>query len=203
MKLYYSPAACSLSPHIVLRETGLPFELVQVNIPQQQTADGADYRAINPKGQVPALQRDDGELITEGPVIVQYLAERAPEKKLLAPAGSLERYRTQEWLNFICSELHKNFGLIFKYQSVAGLKDVLAEAIVQRLGLVEKHLQGREYLVGSDFTVADAYLFTVLSWCKFIGVELGGLPAVSAFNQRVGARPAVREALRAEGLLTE
>ena len=203
MKLYYSPAACSLSPHIVLRETGLPFELVQVNIPQQQTADGADYRAINPKGQVPALQRDDGELITEGPVIVQYLAELAPEKKLLPPAGSLERYRTQEWLNFICSELHKNFGLIFKYQSVAGMKEVLVEAIVQRLGLVEKHLQGREYLVGSGFTVADAYLFTVLSWCKFIGVGLDGMPAIGGFNQRVGARPAVREALRAEGLLAE
>src|SRR5690606_35057108 len=125
MKLYYSPAACSLSPHIVLREAGLPFELVQVNIPQQQTADGADYRAINPKGQVPALQRDDGELITEGPVIVQYLAELVPGSKLLPPAGTSERYRTQEWLNFICSELHKNFGLIFKYPSVAGLKDVL------------------------------------------------------------------------------
>ena len=203
MKLYYSPAACSLSPHIVLRETGLPFELVQVNIPQQQTADGADYRAINPKGQVPALQRDDGELITEGPVIVQYLAELAPEKKLLPPAGSLERYRTQEWLNFICSELHKNFGLIFKYQSVAGMKEVLVEAIVQRLGLVEKHLQGREYLVGSGFTVADAYLFTVLSWCKFIGVGLDGMPAIGGFNQRVCALPAVREALRAEGLLAE
>jgi len=203
MKLYYSPAACSLSPHIVLRETGLPFELVQVNIPQQQTASGADYRAINPKGQVPALQRDDGELIAEGPVIVQYIAEQAPDKKLLPPAGSVERYRTQEWLNFICSELHKNFGLIFKYQSVAGMKDVLTEAIVQRLELVEKHLQGREYLVGDSFTVADAYLFTVLSWCKFLGIDLERLPEVSAFNARVGARPAVREALRAEGLLGE
>lgn len=203
MKLYYSPAACSLSPHIVLRESGLPFELVQVNIPQQQTASGADYRAINPKGQVPALQRDDGELVTEGPVIVQYIAEQAPDKNLLPPAGSLERLRTQEWLNFICSELHKNFGLIFKYQSVAGMKDVLTEAIVQRLELVEKHLQGRDYLVGENFTVADAYLFTVLSWCKFLGIDLERLSAVSTFNARVGARPAVREALRAEGLLAE
>lgn len=203
MKLYYSPAACSLSPHIVLRETGLPFELVQVNIPQQQTVDGADYRKINPKGQVPALLLDDGQLITEGPVIVQYLAEHAPAKKLLAPAGSTERYQTQEWLNFICSEMHKNFGLIFKYSAVAGLKEVLVDAIVQRIALVEQHLQGREYLVGDSFTVADAYLFTVLTWCQFVGIELTGSPAVIAFNARVGARPGVREALRAEGLLRD
>jgi glutathione S-transferase len=200
MKLYYSPAACSLSPHIALRESGLPFEMVQVNIPQQQTVDGADYRAINPKGQVPALQLDNGQIITEGPAIVQYIADRVPEKKLAPAAGTLERYRMQEWLNFVCSEIHKNFGLIFKFAAVEGLRPVLIDAIVQRIGYVAQQLEGKNYLVGDTFTVADGYLFTSLSWCKFLQIDLTPWPAITAFIDRVGQRPAVRAALAAEGL---
>ncbi len=200
MKLYYSPAACSMSPHIVLRETGLPFELVQVNIAEHKTPDGANYRQINPKGQVPALQLDNGQILTEGPAIVQYLADLAPEKKLIPQAGSFERYRVQEWLNFTCSELHKNFGLIFKMREIEGSKQSLSDAIVQRIGYVAQQLEGKDFLVGNAFTVADAYLFTSLSWCKFVGIDLAPWPAINAFNARVAARPAVLAALKAEGL---
>jgi glutathione S-transferase len=201
MKLYYSPAACSMSPHIVLKESGLPFELVRVDLIAGQTADGADFRKINPKAQVPTLQLDDGQVITEGPVIVQYIADRVPEKKLVPAWGSMERYRVQEWLNFVCSEVHKNFGLIFKFRSVEGLAPVLIAAIVDRIGHIAQQLEGRQYLVGDTFTVADAYLFTALSWCKFLQIDLTPWPAVTAFMERVASRPAVQAAMQAEGLL--
>lgn len=201
MKLFFSPAACSLSPHITLRESGLPFELVRIDMVARKTADGADYLKINPKGQVPALQLDDGQIITEGPAIVQYVADQAPAKKLIPAAGSIDRYRVQEWLNFTCSELHKNFGLIFKFRDVEGLAPALIGLINERLVYVEKQLAGKEFLVGNTFTVADAYLFTALSWCKFLQIDLSVHPAITAFNERVAKRPAVIEALQAEGLL--
>lgn len=201
MKLFFSPAACSLSPHIVLRESGLPFELVRVDMVARKTADGADYSKLNPKGQVPALQLDDGQIITEGPVIVQYVADQVPAKKLVPAAGSIDRYRVQEWLNFTCSEIHKNFGLIFKFKEVEGLAPALIGLINERLRYVEQQLAGKEYLVGNTFTVADAYMFTALSWCKFLGIEWTELPAITAYNARIAARPAVLEALQAEGLM--
>lgn len=201
MKLFFSPAACSLSPHITLRESGLPFELVRIDMVARKTADGADYLKINPKGQVPALQLDDGQIITEGPAIVQYVADQAPAKKLIPAAGNIDRYRVAEWLNFTCSELHKNFGLIFKFREVEGMAPALIGLINERLVYVEKQLTGKEFLVGNTFTVADAYLFTALSWCKFLQIDLSVHPAITAFNERVAARPAVQEALRAEGLV--
>jgi glutathione S-transferase len=201
MKLFFSPAACSLSPHIVLRESDLPFELVRVDMAARKTADGADYSKINPKSQVPALQLDDGQIITEGPVIVQYVADRAPAKKLIPAVGTIERYRTLEWLNFTCSEIHKNFGLIFKFASVEGMKPALVGAINERIRYVEQQLEGKEYLVGNTFTVADAYMFTALSWCKFLQIDLSSLPSITAYNARIGARPTVVAAMQAEGII--
>jgi len=201
MKLYYSPAACSMSPHIALRESGLPFELVQVDLGAKKTLDGQDFLAISPKGQVPALQLDDGQLITEGPAIVQYIADRVPEKKLVPSAGTLDRYRVQEWLNFVATELHKNFGLCFKFASIEGLPAALAGAIVERVRFIAPQLEGRDWLVGNHFTVADGYLFTALSWCRFLQIDLAPWPSVTAFMERVAARPAVREVLKIEGLI--
>jgi glutathione S-transferase len=201
MKLFFSPAACSLSPHIVLRESGLPFELVRIDMVARKTADGADYAKINPKGQVPALQLDDGQIITEGPVIVQYVADRAPEKQLAPAAGTLDRYRVQEWLNFTCSEIHKNFGLIFKFAAIEDMKPALIGLINERIRYVEQQLEGKEFLVGNTFTVADAYMFTALSWCKFLQIDLSSLPSITAYNARIAARPAVIAAMQAEGLM--
>jgi len=201
MKLFFSPAACSLSPHIVLRESGLPFELVRIDMVARKTADGADYLQLNPKGQVPALQLDDGQIITEGPVIVQYVADRAPEKKLVPAAGSIERYRVQEWLNFTCSEIHKNFGLIFKFAAIEDMKPALIGLINERIRYVEQQLEGKDFLVGNTFTVADAYMFTALSWCKFLQIDLSSLPSITAYNARIAARPAVIAAMQAEGLM--
>lgn len=201
MKLFFSPAACSLSPHIVLRESGLPFELVRIDMVARKTADGADYSKINPKGQVPALQLDDGQIITEGPVIVQYVADLVPAKKLVPAAGTIDRYRVQEWLNFTCSEIHKNFGLIFKFRDVEGIAPALTGLINERLRYLEQQLAGKEYLVGDTFTIADAYMFTALSWCKFLGIEWTELPLITAYSARIAARPAVIEAMQAEGLV--
>ncbi|HSB97510.1 MAG TPA: glutathione transferase GstA [Spongiibacteraceae bacterium] len=201
MKLFFSPAACSLSPHIVLRESGLPFELVRIDMVARKTADGADYLQLNPKGQVPALQLDDGQIITEGPVIVQYVADRAPEKKLVPAAGTIERYRVQEWLNFTCSEIHKNFGLIFKFAAIEDMKPALIGLINERIRYVEQQLEGKDFLVGNTFTVADAYMFTALSWCKFLQIDLSSLPSITAYNARIAARPAVIAAMQAEGLM--
>jgi len=200
MKLFYSPAACSLSPHIALRESGLPFELVRVDLAAKKTAQGDDFLAINPKGQVPALLLDDGQLLTEGPAIVQYVADRVPGKNLVPAAGTPDRYRAQEWLNFVATELHKNFGLIFKYAQIDGLKEALSAAIVERVKFIAPRLQDREWLVGNHFTVADGYLFTALTWCAFVQIDLTPWPSVTAFMQRVASRPAVHEVLKVEGL---
>ena len=201
MKLYYSPGACSLSPHIVLREAGLPFELEQVDLKAKQTKSGADFRAINPKGQVPALQLDDGRVLTEGPAIVQYLADRKPEAKLAPAPTAPERYRLQEWLNYLTSEIHKGLGSLFNAAMPDAWKAVVKDNIAQRFAFLTRSLEGKSYLMGESFTVADAYLFTLLGWTKWLDIDLGKWPVLKAYSDRVAARPAVQAALRAEGLL--
>jgi glutathione S-transferase len=201
MKLYYSPAACSLSPHIVLREAGLPFELVKVSTKTHQLADGGDFYAINSKGYVPVLEWDDGERLTEGPAIVQWIADQAADKGLAPPAGTRERARLQEWLNFITSEVHKGFSPLFNPAASDEMKAAAKSAVEKRLAWIEQQLEGRDYLLGKDFSVADAYLFTVASWGQYVGIDVKQWPRLAAYLGRVAARPAVQAALQAEGLL--
>jgi len=201
MKLYFSPGACSLAPHIVLQEAGLDFSLERVDIRARRTAAGADFLAINPKGYVPALALKDGTVLTEGPAIVQFVADLVPERQLVPANGTLERYQLIEWLNFISTELHKGFSPLFRPASTDDVKDAARAALQNRLGWVAERLAGRDYLMGSQFTVADAYLFTVLSWAGHVGFDLAPWPLLSAYSQRVAARPAVQQALRAEGLI--
>lgn len=202
MKLYYAPGACSLAPHIILRELGLEHELEKVDLRVQphRTASGEDFTRINPKGYVPALQLN-GELLTEGPAIVQYLADQKPEAGLLAPVGSLERARAHEWLTYIGTELHKNFGALFRPDNPDVIKDAARAALGQRLAYTDQALREREYLVGGRFGVADAYLFVVLGWSAHLAIDLAPYPSLQAYLQRIGARPAVQAALKAEGLL--
>ena len=203
MKLYYAPGACSLSPHIVLCELGLPHELEKVDLRVQphQTASGKDFNQITPKGYVPALQLDNGEMLTEGPAIVQYLADQKPEAGLLAAAGCLQRARAQEWLTYIGTELHKNFGPLFHPETPEAVKQTALAAIAKRLAYVNQALQGREFLVGDQFGVADAYLFVILGWCAHMAIDLQPFPALQAYQQKIAARPAVQAAMKAEGLL--
>jgi glutathione S-transferase len=201
MKLYFSPGACSLSPHIVLLEAGLPFTLEKVDLRSKVTASGQDFRTINSKGYVPALETDSGAILTEGPAIVQYLADRAPEK-LLAPApGTMERYQLMSWLNFIGTEIHKNYSPMFKPDAGDEIKAYAKGNLLQRYGYVDKMLEGRDYLGGERFSVADVYLFVVTNWASHIKLDLSAFPNVLAFQKRIGARPAVQQALRAEGLI--
>lgn len=201
MKLYFSPGACSLSPHIVLREAGLNFDLEQVDTKAKKTKAGDDFWAVNPKGYVPVLRLDNGETLTEGPAIVQYLADQRPESGLAPKPGSLERYRLAEWLNFITSELHKGFSPLFKPNTPDEYKAIARETLATRLGYLDKQLAGRQYLMGDRFTVADAYAFTVVNWSNFLKVDLAPWPNVKAYMDRVRARPKVQEALKAEGLI--
>lgn len=201
MKLYYSPGACSLSPHIVLLETGLPFTMEKTNLKSKKTESGADYLTVNPKGSVPALQLDDGQILTEGPAIVQYLADQRPESGLAPRAGSLERYRLMEMLNYISSELHKNFSPLFNPGASADWKKAAADNLRHRFDWLSGRIDGKTYLMGDRFTVADAYLFTVLGWCGHAGIDLGQWPVLAAYEARVGHRPKVQEALKAEGLI--
>jgi glutathione S-transferase len=201
MKLYYAPSACSLSPHIVAREAGLKIELEKVDNKAKKTEKGTDYWQINPKGYVPALELDNGEILTEGPAIVQYLADKAPATKLVPPAGTLERSRVQEWLNFITSEIHKGFSPLFKPNTPDAYKPIVKETLGTRYAYLDKQLAGKQYLMGDQFTVADAYLFTVTRWATFTHVDLSQYGNVQAFMTRVAARPKVQEALQAEGLL--
>ncbi len=203
MKLYYSPGACSLSPHITFLEAGLPVTLVKVDTKTHKVASGEDFYGINGKGYVPVLELDDGRRLTEGPAIVQYLADRNPGSQLAPAAGSFERYRLQEWLNFITSELHKQYGPFFAPVTPADYKPILRDKLSQRLEWLAGQLDGSDYLMGSQFTVADAYLYTILRWSPFIGIDLVQWPVVAAYKARVEARPHVREALLAEGLLKE
>lgn len=201
MKLYYSPGACSLSPHIVLAESGLPYEIERVDLGQKKTETGGDYRAVNAKGSVPALRLADGSVLTEGAVIVQYVADQCPEAKLVAPAGTMERYRTQEWLNYVGSEIHKGFSPLFNPKLSDDAKEVLKGVLFGRFDWLESQLDGKSYLLGDAFTVVDAYLFTVLGWTKRFG-GLSKWPKLDAYVARVAARPAVQKAMREEGLIS-
>jgi glutathione S-transferase len=200
MKLYFAPGACSLSPHIVLREAGLNVELIQVDLREKKTKDGGDYLKINPKGQVPVLQTDDGDTLTEGPVIVQYVADTVPGSKLAPPSGSKERYKVQEWLNFIGSELHKTFGPIFRPTTPDAYKDLSKQAIANRFKFLNEHLANKQYLMGDTFTVPDAYLYVMTRWAPRVGIDLAQFPNLKAYSERVAARPKVQEAIKAEGL---
>ncbi|MBV8209165.1 MAG: glutathione transferase GstA [Burkholderiaceae bacterium] len=201
MKLYYSPGACSLSPHIVMREAGIPVQLVKVDLQAKKTEDGADFKPINSKGYVPTIELPDGQRLTEGSAIVQYLADQAPARGLAPAGGTIERYRLQEWLNFISTELHKQFTPLFGSACESTLRARQLEKIDGRFDWVTKQLGNRDYLMGSAFTVADAYLFTILTWCGGVGIDLAKWPTLQAYKRRVEQRPAVREALKAEGLV--
>ena len=201
MKLYYSPGACSLSPHIVMREAGIPVQLVKVDLQTKKSEDGTDFRPINGKGYVPTLELPDGQRLTEGPAIVQYLADQVPARGLAPANGTIERIRLQEWLNFISSELHKQFSPLFDSACESGLRTRQAEKIGGRFDWITKQLGSRDYLMGSTFTAADAYLYTVLNWCSTVSIDLAKWPALTAYKGRVEQRPQVREALKAEGLL--
>ncbi len=200
MKLYLSPGACSLSPHIVLREANLPFTPVKINNKTKEIEGGGDYRKVNPKGYVPALQLDDGQVLTEGPAIVQYLADKAPASRLAPANGTLERYRLQEWLNFITSEIHKQFSPLFDATANDDIKQRQRDKLSGRFDWLNDQLKGKDYLMGQQFTVADAYLFTVMNWCQWTGIDLARWPVLSDYVKRVAARPKVQEALKAEGL---
>jgi glutathione S-transferase len=201
MKLYYSPGACSLSPHIVAREAGLAVELVLASTKTKKLQDGSDFYAINPKGSVPVLELDNGQRLTEGPAIVQYLADQAPASGLAPAAGSWERVRLQEWLNFITSELHKGFSPLFTPGMPEEAKPLFRNKLLERFKYVDEQLAGKSYLMGEQFTVADAYLFTVSNWGQYVGVDVSPLANLAALRGRVAARPAVQEAMKAEGLL--
>ena len=199
MKLYYSPGACSLSPHIVLREAGLAFEPVLASTKTHKLADGTDYYSINPKGYVPLLELDNGERLTEGPAIVQYIADQVPAKQLAPANGTMARYRLQEWLNFITSEIHKGFSPLFNAAVPEEFKVMQRKKLVERFTWLDGELKGKSYLMGDTFTVADGYLYTVANWCQFVGVDIAGLTHLAAYLQRVAARPAVQQARRTEG----
>jgi glutathione S-transferase len=201
MKLYFAPGACSLSPHIVSREAGIPLEYEQVDNREKKTKSGADFWSINPKGYVPVLEIDDGQRLTEGPAIVQYLADQKPASGLMPAAGTLDRYRVQEWLNFVTSELHKSYGPIFRPTTPDEYKKISKENLGKRFDWLDKQLAGKQYLMGDKFTVADAYLFTVLRWSPRIEIDLAKWPNVKAYVDRVAARPKVQEAMKAEGLV--
>ena len=201
MKLYLTPYACSLSPHIALREAGIPFDIEVVDLGTKKTKSGGSYTSVNPKGYVPALEIEGGQVLTEGPAIVQYIADQKPASKLAPPAGSFERYRLQEWLNFISSELHKSVGPLFSDATPAAWKETLKTRVAGRFDTLSKSLQGKDYLMGSTFTVADAYLFVILSWTSHVGIDLSKWPVLTAYFERIKARPAVKAALDAEAKL--
>ena len=201
MKLYYAPGACSLSPHIVSREAGIPVELQKVSTKDKTMDGGGDYWQVNGKGYVPALKLDDGEVLTEGPAIVQYLADRKPESGLAPKNGTPERYRLQEWLNFLTAEIHKSFSPLFRPNTPDEYKTISKENLGKRFDWLDKQLAGKDYLMGKTFTVADAYLFVLLGWTKPTAIDLSRWPNLAAYHARVAARPKVKEAMVAEGLI--
>jgi glutathione S-transferase len=200
MKLYFSPGACSLSPHIVLREAGAKFDLEQVDLREKKTKKGDDYWQINARGQVPLLELDDGQRLAEGPVIVQYVADKNPGAGLAPAAGTMERYQVQGWLTHIGTELHKTYGPCFRPTTPEEYKKISKEALTARYKNIDKHLAGKQYLMGDKFTVADAYLYAVTRWAPRIELDLSPFSNVQAFMARMNARPKVQEALKAEGL---
>jgi glutathione S-transferase len=203
MKLYYSPGACSLSPHIVANEAGIPLELVKVDVKSKTIAREGDFWDVNPKGYVPALELDDGEVLTEGPAIVQYLADRAPKAELAPANGSFERVRLQEMLNYLTSEIHKSYSPLFRPDVLPAVREERLAYLAKRYALIEQQLEGRKYLTGDRFTVADAYLFTLTRWARVVKLDLSGFPNLEAFQKRVGSRKSVLEAMRAEGLVPD
>lgn len=203
MKLYYSPGACSLAPHIVAGEAGIPLELVKVDMTTKTAAGEGDYWGVNPKGYVPALALDDGEVLTEGPAIVQYLADQAPATRLAAPNGSFERVRLQEMLNYITSEIHKTYSPLFNPDVLPAVREERLAYLQKRYALLEKRLEDRKYLLGDQFTVADAYLFAVTNWARIVKFSLAEFPNIEAFQKRVGSRKSTLQAMRAEGLIPQ
>ena len=201
MKLYYSPGACSLSPHIALQEAGLAYTPVLASTKSHKLQDGTDFYTINALGYVPVLELDNGERLREGPAIVQYIADQVPDKKLAPANGTLARYRLQEWLTFIGTELHKGFSPLFNPATPEDYKPMVRERLLQRLQWVDSQLAGKQYLMGDQFTVADGYLFTVTNWTQPTKLDISGLANLAAYRERVGARPAVQAAMKAEGLL--
>jgi glutathione S-transferase len=201
MKLFYAPGACSLAPHIVLLEAGLPFTMEKVDLKTKTTEKGEDFTKINSKGSVPALQLDDGRVLTEGPAVLQYLADQKPGSGLAPSAGSFERYQLMESLNFITSELHKNFSPLFNPGSSAEAKNTALAALDKKFQWLCGFFAGKKFLMGENFTVADAYLFTVLSWSSHVGIDLAKYHVLTDYLARVGHRPKVQEALKAEGLI--
>lgn len=201
MKLYYSPGACSLSPHIALLEAGLPFTLEKVDLKGRTLASGARFEDVNGKGYVPALELDDGQVLTEGPAIVQYIADQKPAAGIAPAAGTMERYKLQEWLNFVTSELHKSMGSMFNPAQTPEWKDAVKATLSKRLDWLSAHLKDKPYLMGERFSVADGYLFTVLGWATHVGFDLGRWPIIQHYQARVGQRPKVIEAMKAEGLV--
>ena len=201
MKLYYSPGACSLSPHIALQEAGLAYTPVLASTKSHKLQDGTDFYTINALGYVPVLELDNGERLREGPAIVQYIADQVPDKQLAPANGTLARYRLQEWLTFIGTELHKGFSPLFNPATPEDYKPMVRERLLQRLQWVDGQLAGKQYLMGDQFTVADGYLFTVTNWTQPTNLDISGLANLAAYRERVGARPAVQAAMKAEGLL--
>ncbi len=202
MKLYYTPGACSLSPHIALREAGLPFTLQKVDLAKKTVETGEDYNRVNAKGSVPTLVLDNGEKLTEGPAIVQYIADQKPAAGIAPAAGTMERYRLQEWLNYITSELHKPMGSMFNPAQTVEWKEAVKAALSKQLDWLVKQLDGKAHLMGDKFTVADGYLFTILGWAKFVNFDLSKWPSLQQYVARIGSRPKVVEALKAEGLMS-
>lgn len=202
-KLYFSPGACSLSPHIVAKEAGIPLELVKVDVRSKTVAREGDFWDVNPKGYVPVLELDDGEVLTEGPAIVQFLADRAPAAALAPANGTFERVRLQEALNYLTSEIHKAYSPLFNPDVLPAVREERLAYLTRRYALIEKQLEGRKYLLGDRFTVADAYLFTLTRWARVVKLDLTGFPNVEAFQKRVGSRKAVLDAMRAEGLIPD
>jgi glutathione S-transferase len=200
MKLYYAPGACSLAPHIAMRELGIPVELKKVDLKAKQV-DGADYKQVNGKGYVPAIQMDDGTVLTEAPVILQYLADQRPEAGLAPKPGDPARYKLQEMLNFITSELHKGMGSFFSPAMNDGWRQAMTDRVGLRFDWLAKHLDGKPYLMGDKFSVADAYLFTILNWAPIVKFDMSRWPAITDYQKRVAARPKVQETLKAEGLV--
>ena len=203
MKIYYAPGACSMATHIVAREAGLKFDLVKVDIPNKKTESGDDYWKVNPKGYVPALQLDDGQVLTEVGVICQYLADQKPESGLAPKPGSIERYRLMEWMNFISSEVHKQFGALFNPKFTPEMKEIQLATVGRRLKPLDEALAGKQYLMGDKYTAADSYLYTILNWSKKLNIDLSPYPNIKAYWDRVGQRPKIQETMKAEGLIKD
>jgi glutathione S-transferase len=201
MKLYYAPGACSQAPHIVAREAGLDIKLAKVNFPDKVTDDGEKLTDVNPKGAVPTLKLDDGEVLTENAVILQYLADLAPNSELALPAPGIERYRLLEWLNFIATELHKGFGPLWNPATPDAFKEATREALGKKFDYLQDRIGDGPYILGDRFSILDAYAFAVLNWTKIHSIDIARWPGLVAYLERVGARPAVQETLRAEGLI--